>query len=81
MLRFERKRWSASLIASVAPRRRLIVAAVHLAQVPDGALGEPSLVNLGLKLGRMDELANLARSSDDPIRFAAIRLEVARRSS
>ncbi len=51
------------------------VAAHHLAQVPDGALGAPSLTDLGQKLGLIDRLAELARLNDDPVRYAALRLE------
>ena len=51
------------------------VAADHLAQIPDGALGEPTLFQLGQTLGLTDRLAILARAADDPVRYAALRLE------
>ena len=56
------------------------LAAEHLASVPDGALGEPTLTGLGLRLGRVDRLAALARDGADPVRFAALLLERSRRS-
>ena len=61
-------------------REAFDLAAEHLAHVPDGALGEPGLTTLGLRLQRWDELADLAQAGDDPVRFAAVRLEAARRS-
>lgn len=57
------------------PAEAFDVAAAHLAHVPDGALGEPTLAQLGLALGRADRLAELAREADDPVRYAALRLE------
>ena len=51
------------------------VAATHLAQIPDGALGEPTLSQLGQTLGQTDRLATIARAADDPVRYAALRLE------
>ena len=51
------------------------VAADHLAHLPDGAYGEPSLSRLGHQLGRLDRLAEIARAAADPVRYAAIRLE------
>ena len=57
------------------PGEAFDVAAAHLARVPDGALGEPTLAQLGLKLGRADQLADLARAADDPVKYAAFRLE------
>ena len=51
------------------------VAANHLAQIPDGALGEPTLSQLGQILGLTDRLATIARLADDPVKYAALRLE------
>ena len=51
------------------------LAAHHLAHLPDGALGEPTLLHLGQTLGLLDRLAAIARAAGDPVRYAAIRLE------
>ena len=51
------------------------VAAEHLAHLPDGVYGEPSLSRLGHALGQLDRLAELARTGADPVRYAALRLE------
>ena len=55
------------------------VAVDHLGHVPDGALGEPTLEQLGRQLGRLDRLADLARSNDEPAHYAALILEEQRK--
>lgn len=60
------------------PGEAFDVASSYLADLPDGALGEPSLASLGLRLGRLDDLARLATLAQDPVRLAAVRLEQAR---
>ncbi len=56
------------------------IAAHHLGHLPDGALGEPTLFQLGQTLGQMDRLAEIAQATDDPVRYAAIRLEQKRKT-
>ncbi len=56
------------------------VAAHYLGHLPDGALGEPTLFHLGQTLGQMDRLAEIARATGDPVRYAAIRLEQAKKT-
>ena len=47
------------------------VSAEHLARVPEGALGVPSLAQLCVRGGRLDRLATAARALGDPVRYAS----------
>jgi hypothetical protein len=51
------------------------VATEHLSHVPEGALSCPSLSTLCLRAGRLDQLAEVSRRLDDPVRYLAARID------
>mgnify|MGYP000976047468 CR=1 FL=1 len=54
----------------------LEIVAQHLASIPEGAIpGLPSLAQLCKRANRLDRLAALSRQRNDPVQFAAARLE------